>query len=502
MRYSSKFVRPLQMAENSFLQVLLTQFTLQRAGQGTNLSLQFNSDMPAIWTRQAKDYLKSHIPAFARKAAQYQRRLNAVLVGRTESSLTFHDADFPFRYCSGGALPVLRMGDREFYCLFYRDIYPIGWNIANGGSDSRAELLAPLATMERELREELIVLNPARKLRYVFTWDSGTPEDRAEFALARRIWGHAFPEQDIAAFAQLKLPLKWLDGPDSVSIRTGDEPAVGVDGCWVNINAGDFGIELDKVAWINVDEDAVLLDGELLDNKVLDRPVGLFEVDRMDQLVRKGDTRFLPDIFFHHGRRHDGSRFEEVIATDFTSSLKEVRNPSEIRYFKRLVPKFDLCPVTRAILVRASGLAGSAVPPHAGAKTAQRPEVFISCGRGDEPLARSIYDFVTTAKRKSAFFYEEDRRSDWGRQIDDALSSASCLIIVGTDSRRMNRRWPQYEWGSFHNAILSGRKPRTAKLIPFAVGIRPQTLPWALHQHRMVVCRDVASGLLQLDRLL
>jgi hypothetical protein len=126
MRYSDEFVRPLQMAENSFLQVLLTQFTLQRAGQGTNLSLRFDGGMPAIWTRQAKDYLKGHIPAFARKAAQYQQRLDAVLVDRTETTLAFQDADFPFRYCSGGALPVLRMGDREFYCLFYRDIYPIG----------------------------------------------------------------------------------------------------------------------------------------------------------------------------------------------------------------------------------------------------------------------------------------------------------------------------------------------------------------------------------------
>jgi len=62
---------------------------------------------------------------------------------------------------------VIRCNDRDYYCLFYREIAPVGWNIANGGAESVAELLDPLATIERELREELIIVEPAAGHRYV-----------------------------------------------------------------------------------------------------------------------------------------------------------------------------------------------------------------------------------------------------------------------------------------------------------------------------------------------
>jgi len=43
----------------------------------------------------------------------------------------------------------VRIKEEEYYCLFYRDIFPVGWNIANGGSDNNEELLNPLLTIER-----------------------------------------------------------------------------------------------------------------------------------------------------------------------------------------------------------------------------------------------------------------------------------------------------------------------------------------------------------------
>jgi hypothetical protein len=503
MNYSSEFVRPLHVAENSFLQVLLHQFELNRSGQGARLSVRFDNDTPAISTRHGKNYLQGHIPDFDRKQEVYQKRLNAVLLEQTADSFTFSDEDFPFRYCSGGALPVLRMGDVEYYCLFYRDIYPVGWNIANGGSDSRAELLYPLTTMERELREELIILNPDARLRYVFSWDSGTPEDRAEFAMARKIWTRSFPELDVAAFKQLKLPLKWLDGPDSIDIRMGEEDKIDFGGCFVNINARDFGIEIDKVAKINLADDAVLLDGEILDNKVLNRPVGLFEVARMDRQLRSGATQLIPDVFYYNGARREGSQFEETIHTEFTETLGEVRTPEEIAYFTGLELKFDLCPVTRSIMCRYEDLLRSWGPLRSPAPPRRtKAEVFISCGRGDEELARGVYEFVTGTKGLTAFFYEDDPASHWGRQIDDALASAKCLIVVGSDRHRLSRHWPEFEWRSFHNAIQSGKKPRSAKLIPFVVGLNPKSVPTVLSYYRMVVCENLDLGLSQLNTLM
>ena len=49
-----KFIRRLHLAENHFLELLLTRFTLQRTGKGTELQISFNDQTPAITQRQAK----------------------------------------------------------------------------------------------------------------------------------------------------------------------------------------------------------------------------------------------------------------------------------------------------------------------------------------------------------------------------------------------------------------------------------------------------------------
>jgi hypothetical protein len=220
----------------------------------------------------------------------------------------------------------------------------------------------------------------------------------------------------------------------------------------------------------------------------------------MDRQLRSGTTELIPDLFYYNGERRQGRQFEETIHTEFTETLGEVRTPEEIAYFTELAPKFDLCPVTRSIMCRYGDLQRSWGPPVPPRPT--KVEVFISCGRGDEELARRVYEFVTGKKGLTAFFYEDDPSSHWGRQIDDALASAKCLIVVGSDRYRLSRHWPEFEWRSFHNAIQSGKKPRSAKLIPFVVGLNPRALPPALSYYRMVVCENLDLGLSQLNTLM
>lgn len=43
-----RFIRPLYLAENHFLELLLTWFTMQRTGKGTELQVSFNDDTDAI----------------------------------------------------------------------------------------------------------------------------------------------------------------------------------------------------------------------------------------------------------------------------------------------------------------------------------------------------------------------------------------------------------------------------------------------------------------------
>jgi hypothetical protein len=112
-----------------------------------------------------------------------------------------------------------------------------------------------------------------------------------------------------------------------------------------------------------------------------------------------------------------------------------------------------------------------------------------------------VYEFVLT-KNKTPFFYQETSANRWGREIDDALKSAQCLIVVGTDRHRLNRHWPEYEWRTFHNAIQSGKKRRSAKLIPFVLGVNPRALPDTLNYYQVIVCDNLEAGLAKLSALI
>lgn len=86
----------------------------------------------------------------------------------------------------------------RLYCLFFRGIHPIGWNIANGGCNNLEELLNPSTTIMRELREELIIINSSNW--YIFKSNDSTFYDRPEFALARQFWDLKFDELSLRRF--------------------------------------------------------------------------------------------------------------------------------------------------------------------------------------------------------------------------------------------------------------------------------------------------------------
>ena len=71
-QYDETFVRPLHLAENHFLELLLTQFNMQRMGKGTELQVSFNDQTPAITLRQAKHQVLGRIPDFRSKSAAFR----------------------------------------------------------------------------------------------------------------------------------------------------------------------------------------------------------------------------------------------------------------------------------------------------------------------------------------------------------------------------------------------------------------------------------------------
>lgn len=479
----SEHIRPLREVNPrnaEFIQALVTEFTLTTGQEGTTLDLRFDADGLAVASVAGKDAVRRQLRTAPRRARDYQSKINAALTGSTFSPYRFSDPTFPFRYASGGILPIVHLRDRDYYAFFWRDIFPIGWNIANGGSESVDEMKEPERTVNREFREELVILSPDRRRVYAYPRGTDKPDDPGTLPVARALWeerlGVRWRGDDI-----WQLPTKWIHGPDSVQVTYADHKPARSSGYFLNINTEDFGIEVDRVARIRVEGEALLLDGEMEGNDLLDQPVGLFETDRTDSLVRSGATDFRPDRFFFGGRPYEPQDLVRIINKGYLASRSPRRSEAQRKQLESQPNWFDLCPVTRQIISRYLAWEeriSTQVPPP---PPRRRPyKVFLCFKHEDADLASRLYQHLV--ERGLAVFYSEESieiagTSFYIQAIEDALDEAECLVVVGTRPEYFSAPWPRYEWRSFHNDILSEVKPNGRLFSLVTPEIDPRRLP-------------------------
>ena len=87
------------------------------------------------------------------------REMGAIAVPRAEGHVV------PWRWASGGILPVVRYKEQLWVALFFRDIPPIGWNVANGASESVEETTHLDQVCGGEFSEEMTLLRGPRPIR-------------------------------------------------------------------------------------------------------------------------------------------------------------------------------------------------------------------------------------------------------------------------------------------------------------------------------------------------
>lgn len=382
-------VYSLREAQNSLLQVLLTEFELSKDGSGFILNVNFTEADAAIRRREAKQHVQDKMPGYPEMVAGIQDKLDAVLF-RGQGHYAHADPDFAFRYASGGTLPIIELDSSQYYCLFYRDVFPVGWNIANGACDSLPELLDPKRTIERELREELMIfaLHTDPPVDYSFTWVGELPVSSSEFEIARWLASNFLAGQlNINHFRKEPLEVRWdPSGPDTLRVRFDGQETKVQKGFYLNLNASDFGIEFDRIARISLPPGAVLLDGELNDNRLLNQPIGLFEVGATQRAVVDGATEFVPDRLYYDATPEFCSRpsahalREGVLRNKYLERLLRigVRSKGGVKEWEAIPPGacLDLCPVTRSIIRR-----------HMRAAS---PVVFISYSREDRGFAAGL----------------------------------------------------------------------------------------------------------------
>jgi hypothetical protein len=510
----SPYVGNLKDMENEFLQVILRHFTLERSGEGAVLNVRFDNDTPSITRRAAKADVKSRIPDFDNRARDLQRQLDDFLLRAKGETLAIDT--FPFRFVSGGSLPVLRFlsgGTKEdersaksYYCLFFRDVDPIGWNIANGGSDSRTELLDPPVVIERELREELIIVNLRKRIRYVFGDDLNKPLNLPEFEAARKVWKRHFPQLDFPAFDEVTIPLRWGKGPDVLhtEMHSGTfHESHAVEDCYLNINALDFGIEIDRVAHIDLDRDAIICDGELSGGDLLNQVVGLFDVEGMNERVLDGDsTGFEPDRIFFSGVERNPKDIDKVVEEYLLHARTCHWQPAD-RALWESTPRerrYDVCPVTRRIIARHARIPR---PQQKSVPEAKDCSVFVSFTKEDQDLAQRVYDFVTQRTDERVFFSNQSNNPEFFDAINSALCSAKWFIPVASAPEHLYRRWLKYEADSFILQKLALNKDDSV-VIPFIRGFKASKLPNSLLRYRAVEFEPngVDSALDELLRLM
>ncbi len=483
--FSVPSVGSLKSVENQFLEVLVPEFTMIRHGTGVRLHVSFDDTVDTIWFTSAKNDVEQRIPDFKRRSLALQKELDEFLLNGVGSVFTHDKPDFPFRYASGGVLPIVRLGSKDYYCLFYRDIFPVGWNIANGGCDTRYELLNPLETLERELREELIAVNFEKERLCVFEEDEEKPLDRPEFGAARRFWRERFPHVKLEDFERRVIPLKWSRGPDSLSVEIKGYDRNLIENCFLNINGEDFGIEIDRVARMTLDEDITLLDGELGLRKLLGRPVGLFDVHRLNQTLEADEDQrdFRPDFFFYDGDRYKAESLEGVIERLFIPRIFERRgyvDTTAHEAAKQAGVQFDLCPVTRRILRRYLKSVGGDTPARK-----EKYDIFISYGREDTDLATTVCDYLEQRDFRLFLSHKSLSGGDIDEGILNALDSAQCLLAVTSKVEHIEKRWPMFEVRTFHHEMLDSRKAPNSMLSFFWDG-DPRYLPLPLRVYQVV----------------
>jgi hypothetical protein len=451
-----QWIGPLHRAANDFLEVLVSEFKVLRNEEdnGFSMSLEFGPDTMAVWHRRGNDEVREKVMTnFSEQRRKIAAELESFFFENLGKDYHFNAPGFPFRFCSGGALPIVTLGGNRYYRLHWRDIRPVGWNITNGGSDSVAEMLDPVRIIHRELYEELVVFDfSTGDPRRLVIGGEGMATD-AFPSQAWRMWQARLLARgtDLPALRNEPLPAGWLHGPDDLAVQYNGPGSSGYrqecsKGLFLNINAEDFGIEVDRAVSIALPETAVICDGELLSDTLLNSPIGLFEVGKLHADISKGAVDFRPSILFHDARRHDPAKLDTVVKAFLQEKKRNGLWPDIERQQLEDAgeDRFDLCPASRNIIRRCMGLT------YRGPVPQDKVDVFLSFASEDQDLAQDIRDWLVENGRNPVFFSPESiRESDFTNQIFTALEQANNLVVVGTRIDHLLKNWVNYEYTSF-----------------------------------------------------
>ena len=215
---SKNDVLKLRKRADRFLQVLIPSFTLSKEENGQRLDIRITDENFSVVDWNGKNVTAKLLKNRRKDKLQLEKELRKFKGDPKLRAYRFDCEEYMLRWANGGALPIARLregdGRREYFCLFYRDVFPVGWNIANGASDDLDEILDPSRIILREFGEELFIRDNATDTIYVF--DPGKKFRPPSFQVEpleqwKQILGADLNPHEVAP-----TPVRWIDGPDRV----------------------------------------------------------------------------------------------------------------------------------------------------------------------------------------------------------------------------------------------------------------------------------------------
>ncbi len=269
--HSQPYIHRFGDSYDEFVQVLIDKFTLTREGNGKCLEIEIGNNLNAIRDPKSRNELNK----FINEEYKNIERPWLIKLGEFETdnnflSYRFETSPFTFRYANGGVLPIMKIKDVEYFCLFYRAIFPVGWNIANGASNNIKDIRNPERIVRREFSEEFIIADHSivsnndqdKKEPVLYVYDTNNPETMSGTQeLAIKLWKDRLQKYSLENYTRASIPVKWIEGEDSLKIKYIEEN-LKHDDLFVNITPDDNAIEIDKIALINLTGDFSFYDGE------------------------------------------------------------------------------------------------------------------------------------------------------------------------------------------------------------------------------------------------
>lgn len=113
-------------------------------------------------------------------------------------------------------------------------------------------------------------------------------------------------------------------------------------------------------------------------------------------------------------------------------------------------------------------------------------------------MAEEVYHYLRSAGVLCFFSgrsIDEEGSADYKARIDAALDGCQHMAVITSSAEHPSKRWVRYEWDTFSNEKLSGRKNGNLVLVacgPFSIGRLPlglrsvQALQWPDHKDRLL----------------